>query len=64
MRARTWLIYLLIINLMKLWEFHSAEGPIQEVRLLPLFINLRQIFFFFVDFQQNPFYVVGMINYV
>ena len=64
MRARTWFIYLLFVNLMKLWQFHPAGGPIQEVRLLHLVINLRQIFLFFVDFQQDPVLVVEMINYV
>ena len=36
MRARTWYIYLLIINLMKLCKFRLAGGPMQEVRLSPL----------------------------
>ena len=64
MRARTSFIYLLFLNLMKLWQFRSAGGPMQEVRLLHLVINLRQIFLFFVDFQQDPVLVVEMINYV
>ena len=50
--ATTWFIYVLIINLMKLWEFRSSRGPTKEVRLLHLAKNLSQVFIFFGVFQQ------------
>ena len=50
--ATTWFIYVLIINLMKLWEFRSSRGPTKEVRLLHLAKNLTQVFIFFGVFQQ------------
>ena len=37
----------------EVWEFRSSRGPTKEVRVLHLAKNLRQVFIFFVVFQQN-----------